>query len=123
MLVVKAKKIIWIYPRNRQLGWGSLFYCVLTIIAVVISSVNGQRNNGLRYTEASCSDLVPRNVEQYGNSENGKESEDSFFGLITNKDFGVGKKRKKRQNYYADVPFNLVVDKQRYMRSSDIIGM
>ena|SRR5665811_1474179 len=91
----------------------------ILLFSLVQKSVNGY----LRYSEQSCSDLIPRQVNEY------KEPTDfsQYFGFDSytgNRNRYRQVAKKKRSQYY-ETPYTIQVsggNRGRYRRNSDLFG-
>ena len=76
---------------------------LLVLLSCLVLSVHG----ALRYTEQSCTDLVPRNQENFHDELRARKN---------------GRFKRKRHDFESDVPFKVLVPGRRYRRNSDLTG-
>ncbi|CAG7831554.1 unnamed protein product [Allacma fusca] len=94
---------IWFLPGEKK-GDRVAVSCSPGSFNNALLSVNGI----LRYTEQSCTDLVPRNQDHYLDEVRTSRSRSRNF-------------KKKRHDFESDIPYKVIVTGERYRRNTDLV--
>lgn len=114
------------YPRPKE----SISALIVLSIILCFNSVSGY----LRYSDQSCSDLVPRNVietapieenNQYygnGNSNANGVNEYGYSNYGATRTRIRNRYRRSVSDYGDEPPYKVIITGRRYRRNSDLLG-
>jgi hypothetical protein len=96
---------------------------ISTLSTILLLSVGVENVVGLlRYSEKSCSDLVPRSVDNIIEGDQEYSQYNGNVGQGGNNDRGSRNKYKISQDYSAEPPYKISATGRRYRRNSDLLG-